>query len=123
MKYSHNPLQDAHARIRNPKTGYENQYKIGFSWTSFFFGFFVPLFRQDWKTFLILILLQVLLSVFPEDSLTGDILDTALWLGFAFLYNRLFFLSKFKEGWIPSDEESKNRLMQSNIHLKEKMMD
>ena len=35
--------------LENKKTHQLKQAPIGFSWTNFFFGFFVPLFRGDWK--------------------------------------------------------------------------
>ena len=35
--------------FENKKTKQLKLAPIGFSWTNFFFGFFVPLFRGDWK--------------------------------------------------------------------------
>ena len=35
--------------LENKKTNQVKLAPIGFSWTNFFFGFFVPLFRGDWK--------------------------------------------------------------------------
>tara|TARA_B100000963_G_scaffold255515_1_gene224108 strand:+ start:503 stop:808 length:306 start_codon:yes stop_codon:yes gene_type:complete len=35
--------------FQNKKTKQLRDAPIGFSWTNFFFGFFVPLFRSDWK--------------------------------------------------------------------------
>lgn len=35
-------------RLRND-VGMIKECKVGFSWTNFFFGFFCPLFRGDWK--------------------------------------------------------------------------
>ena len=39
--------------------------KLGFSWSMFFFGVFVPLFRGDWKWFLII--LGISLDVIPDS--------------------------------------------------------
>jgi hypothetical protein len=35
--------------MRNPLTGAKKRARTGFSWTSLLFGFWVPLFRGDWK--------------------------------------------------------------------------
>lgn len=48
--------------LQSPNAGVK-QVKVGFSWTTFFFGFFVPLFRGDIKWFLIMLLTQSFLLV------------------------------------------------------------
>ncbi len=49
--------------LRNPLTGEKKKARIGFSWTTFLFGFWVPLIRGDWKWATIMFLLQFTVGV------------------------------------------------------------
>lgn len=69
----------AHTTIifENPKSGAIKEAPVGFSWTTFLFGFFPALFRGDWKWAGIMLLL--LLVTF---GLSGFV--------FMFIYNKLY---------------------------------
>jgi hypothetical protein len=63
--------------FENPRTGQHREAPVGFSGTNLLFGFFVPLFRSDWKWAVI----QFFAALF-----TGGL----CWLVFPFIYNGLF---------------------------------
>ncbi len=61
---------------------------VGFSWTTFFFGFFVPIFRGDvtWS------LIMLVAAIF-----TAGISNIV----FAFLYNKIYTEKLLKDGFEP----------------------
>lgn len=63
--------------MENPNTGHIKEAPVGFSWTVFFFGFFPPMFRGDWKWAIIMFLLA-LITVGLSN------------LVFMFIYNKLY---------------------------------
>lgn len=72
--------------------------KVGFSWTVFFFGFFVPIFRGDVKWLLIMFISSVL----------------TLWLAnlvFSFTYNGTYIRDLLSKGYYPADDYSKSVLI------------
>ena len=75
---------------------------LGFSWTTFFFGFFVPLFRGDWLWLVIMIILGVV-----SCGIANIIL--------AFLYNKFYTSKLFENGWEPADDFSRNMLISKGI--------
>lgn len=79
--------------------GQTKQVKVGFSWTTFFFGCFVPVCRGDWK-YAIITLIAALI--------TGGI----SWLVFPFFYNKLYINDLLGAGWLPVDELSRSILIQ-----------
>ena len=80
-------------RVKND-IGKTKEIKIGFSWSTFFFGVFVPLFRGDWKWFLIVIGIDLALTI------TGLIfIMPLLMLGLAFFYNRLYAKDLYNKGY------------------------
>ena len=86
-------------KLKEPKTGIIRNIKVGFSWTTLFFGFFPALIRDDWKWALIQFILQII-----SCSLTNII--------FAFFYNEIYIKKQILSGYVPADEESKNILVE-----------
>ncbi|MDO4218663.1 MAG: FHA domain-containing protein [Synergistaceae bacterium] len=85
-----NLIKDGHVRVC----------PVGFSWTMFFFGFLVPLFRGDIAWFFI--------------SLTTTIVGGQFVL--CFLYNRIYINSLVAKGYIPADDYSEQCLINLNIY-------
>lgn len=83
--------------LKHNQTGAVKQTKLGFSWTTLFFGLFVPLFRGDFKWFAFMI-------IFP--IITFGI----AWLIFPFIYNKMYIKDLIEKGYIPSDDYSKSQL-------------
>ena len=81
------------AFLKGPQ-GQVKDVTVGFSWTTFFFGFFVPLFRGD----AVYTLLMVLASI-----CTYGISN----LVFPFFYNKVFIKRLLDKGYEPYDEESR----------------
>ena len=65
--------------------------KAGFSWTVFFFGFFVPLFRGDWKWAGIMAISSIIVAMF-----TYGLGAWVLLLIFAVKYNE-WYINDLKE--------------------------
>lgn len=80
--------------LLNPNTNQIKQVKIGFSWTTFFFGCFPALFRGDWKWMIIQIVCSIL--TFGLSSLV-----------FCFIYNKLYINDLLNAGYVAADESSK----------------
>ena len=72
---------------------------IGFSFTTLFFGWFVPLFRSDIKWFAIMLI--------------ASIVSLGLsWFVFPFIYNKLYLNLLLEEGYKPASKEEELALKQ-----------
>jgi hypothetical protein len=73
--------------LKNPLTGEIKQAPVGFSWTTLFFGLFVPLIRADWL--MAVIMLGVAMITFGLSNIV-----------FAFVYNKLYIKNLiYKQGF------------------------
>ncbi len=72
--------------FKNPNTGAMKSAPVGFSWTTFFFSCFPPLFRGDFKYAIIILLVQFVTFGF------GGVI-------FAFFYNSLYIKGLIGEGY------------------------
>ena len=78
--------------------------KVGFSWTSLFFIYLVPLFRLDFKNFALQILLYSACIVIVPLS---PILVTIVYIGIAIYYNNLYIKYLVNKGYMPySDKDA-----------------
>lgn len=78
----------AYAKIyfQNPMTGQVKEAPVGFSWTTFFFGFFPALFRGHWVGFAILFFVGLI--TFGISNLV-----------FMFIYNKMYIKHLISEGY------------------------
>ena len=78
--------------LKHPQFEVIKEAPVGFSWTVFFFGFFPPIFRGDWKWGLIILVAAV--CTFGISNLI-----------FMFIYNKLFIKSLLEQGYTSIDPE------------------
>ena len=91
-----------HVKLKHNATGLIKDCKVGFSWTTFFFGFWVCVFRQDWKHMLI--------------QIGAAILTFGLsWLVFPFICNKMYIRSLLEKGYVPASDEDKSVLVAKGI--------
>ena len=82
-------------QFENPKTGAIKEAPVGFSWTVFFFGFFPPLFRGDWKWAVIMFLVACITMGLGN-------------LVFMFIYNKLYIKELIGSGFKAKSIDSGN---------------
>ena len=77
-------------------SGIQKKVKMGFSWTVFFFGAFVPWFRGDLKWFAIMFLFSMLAGS-ASDGIAGLLISII----FAFFYNKMYIKGLLVKGYRP----------------------
>ncbi|WP_033588750.1 HrgC protein [Helicobacter pylori] len=70
---------------------------VGFSWTTFFFGFFVPIIRGDARWAIVMVVVTLFTFVLSN-------------IVFAFIYNKQYTTRLLESGYEPTDEYSRGIL-------------
>lgn len=98
--------------MENPNTGQIKEAPVGFSWTVFFFGFFPPMFRGDFKWGFIMLILALI---------TVGISNIV----FMFIYNKFYIKDLIGDGFkvksiINSNEDLIRARLKMDLPLLEK---
>ena len=88
--------------LAHSTTGLQKRVKLGFSWTTFFFGFFPALLRGDLKWTLIMFLLMLV-----TFGLSG--------FYFIFAYNKIYIKGLMEKGFRPADDKSEQALQRKGL--------
>ena len=109
------------------KYGHKKKGFLGFSWTAFFFNFLVPIFRADFKWFLIFIFPFIFVSLGTSLDLDFDNNFIAFIFIFPvfvskfvlpFIYNKFYTKDLLKKGYLPpEDDDYSNAILKGNRYL------
>jgi len=115
------------------KYGYKKKGFLGFSWTAFFFNFFVPLFRLDFLGFFIFISPYLIIAVMVSfilitgvndentilvSSVISLILKLISRLILPFYYNKMYTRKLLKQGYLPPvDDDYSNAILKGIGYL------
>ena len=115
------------------KYGYKKKGFLGFSWTAFFFNFFVPLFRLDFLGFFIfispyliiaiIILFTIITGINNENAIFALIIICSILkfisrFVFPFIYNKFYTKGLIKEGYLPpKDDDYSNAILKGTGYL------
>ena len=115
------------------KYGYKKKGFLGFSWTAFFFNFFVPLFRLDFLGFFIfispyliiaiIILFTIITGINNENAIFALIIICSILkfisrFVFPFIYNKFYTKGLIKEGYLPpKDDDYSNAILKGIGYL------
>jgi len=89
-------------RLKHSSSGLLKKIPEGFSWTSLFFGWFVPIFRGDFKW----CILWLIITIFTAGI--GQIV-------MAFTYNKSYLKRMLEKGYIPEDDETMIKLTEKGL--------
>ncbi len=95
--------------------GERKNVKLGFSWTTFFFQFFVPLFRKDFKNAIIFLIIYAIAAALSKYTHGVSIPLCGIVLGLK--YNEIYAKSLLENGWKPATETDKQSLIAKGINL------
>ena len=91
-------------KVRHKQSGVEKYCHVGYSWTYFFFGFFVPIFRGE-------ISIGIFHLIF--SIITFGIFQLIM----SFLYNKQSSIRLLTNGWELNDTEENNTLAKVRIGI------
>ncbi|RDY71656.1 DUF2628 domain-containing protein [Halobacillus trueperi] len=90
--------------------GVVKEVKVGFSWTTFFFGFIPALIRGDLKWAVIMFVTAMLAGI--------STLGIGAWIPgiiFSFVYNKIYIKGLLEKGYRPATESDQTTLEQQEI--------
>ncbi|WP_281658644.1 DUF2628 domain-containing protein [Halobacillus sp. Cin3] len=90
--------------------GVVKEVKVGFSWTTFFFGFIPALIRGDLKWSAIMFITALLAGIFT--------LGFGAWIPgiiFSFVYNKIYIKGLLEKGYLPKNQRDREILEQQDI--------
>lgn len=94
------------AVLKHSQTNEIREVKVGFSWTTLFFGCFPALIRGDFKWALIMFLAALVTYGIS-------------WFVFPFIYNKLYIKELARKGYEPVDEFTKGLLKNYGVLFEE----
>jgi hypothetical protein len=94
-------------------SGLVKEVKVGFSWTTFFSGFFPAFFRGDFKWGLSQLVLALVVGTATVGYGTGLVS-----LVFSFIYNKIYINELIEKGYRPIDTSFQQALKQRGIHTR-----
>ncbi|MCH4165608.1 MAG: DUF2628 domain-containing protein [Lentilactobacillus diolivorans] len=95
-----------HVNLVNPTTNQVKQTKVGFSWTTFFFGFWPALFRGDWLWFFVQLAIEVFVGIFTFGI--GAAISSIV---FSFIYNKIYINELLSKGYKATDTSDEQILV------------
>ena len=101
----------------NKKTNDIKTVTIEFSFTTFFFGCFVPLLRGDYMNFLWILLVQIILIILDNIPYIGLFLHIAVMSYIALNYNLYYLKRLLSTGYEPYNEKSQQLLEKLGINV------
>ncbi|MGT2716483.1 DUF2628 domain-containing protein [Streptococcus respiraculi] len=84
--------------------GQIKQAPVGFSWTTFFFTFCVPLFRKDWKWAAIMFVVKLIYRALFFNSDIYIFIIIVILVMWGFSYNKLYIQGLLAKGYKPATD-------------------
>jgi hypothetical protein len=98
--------------LKHKETGIVKDGFYGFSWTTFFFGFFPALFRGDFITFIGGFVVSVIIAVVTFG--VGAFFVGVAW---AFMYNKYYTRKLIERGYVLAGSDGDNALAASALGI------